>query len=163
MEIFDYAIQMEKDGEQYYREQAKMSADRGTISILTLLADAEVKHRELFEALKQQKPIDLAQDTVLTDAKNVFVQMRESKEDISAVSSQKQLYEKALELENQSEVFYRKATEQTNDTKHRPIFERLAAEEHRHAIVIENILEFITRPDPGHWLEDAEWYHIDEY
>jgi rubrerythrin len=163
MDIFDYAIQMEKDGEAYYRELAKKSTDRGIRTILTLLADDEVEHRELFEALKKKKPFDLAQDTVLSEVKNIFVQMRESKEDIGAAKKQKELYEKARQLEDKSEAFYRKAAEETSDSKQKTLFIRLAAEEHHHAIVIDNLIEFITRPDPGNWLENAEWHHLDEY
>jgi hypothetical protein len=39
----------------------------------------------------------------------------------------------------------------------------LAAEEKKHLRIMENIVEFVSRPEPGNWLENAEWYHLDEY
>jgi hypothetical protein len=37
----------------------------------------------------------------------------------------------------------------------------LADEEKKHMILMENLIEFVSRPDT--WLENAEWYHLDEY
>ena len=44
MNVYDYAMQLEKDGEDYYREAAGLSANTGLTRILTMLADAEVVH-----------------------------------------------------------------------------------------------------------------------
>ncbi|MFH1613968.1 MAG: ferritin family protein [Planctomycetota bacterium] len=50
VDIFDYALQMEKDGESFYREIAQKTSNKGLQAILTMLADEEVKHdqRQLF-------------------------------------------------------------------------------------------------------------------
>jgi hypothetical protein len=29
--------------------------------------------------------------------------------------------------------------------------------------MLDTIVEFVSRPEPGNWLENAEWYHTDEY
>ncbi len=42
MDIYDYAIQMEKDGETYYRELGRKSKAEGLQFIFTILADEEV-------------------------------------------------------------------------------------------------------------------------
>jgi len=39
----------------------------------------------------------------------------------------------------------------------------LAKEEANHLRIMENIVEFVTRPEPGNWLENAEWHHLNEY
>ena len=44
MNIFDFAMQMEKDGEEYYREIARKTQDRGIETIMTTRAEAEVTH-----------------------------------------------------------------------------------------------------------------------
>lgn len=53
MEAYDYAIQMEKDGEDYYRNLATKHSDRGIVEILTLLANDEVRHRKVLEMMKR--------------------------------------------------------------------------------------------------------------
>jgi rubrerythrin len=45
----------------------------------------------------------------------------------------------------------------------RQILLRLAGEEDRHCRIMENIVAFVARPEPGNWLENAEWHHLDEY
>ena len=163
MDLFDYAIQMEKDGESYYRELATKSSDRGVATILTRLADAEVGHRKLFEALKKDTQVELVKDTAISDVKNIFARMKESKSEIRVDSDQTELYRKAQKLESESETFYRDNAARTSDPNQKAILERLADEEKGHYAVLENLIEFISRPDPGNWLENAEWHNLDEY
>ena len=48
MNIYDFAIQMEKDGEAYYRELGERSKQEGLKYIFTLLADEEKELCNLF-------------------------------------------------------------------------------------------------------------------
>ena len=54
MDIYEYAMQMEKDGEDLYREVASRTANKGLRTILAMLADAEVKHYKLFQNMKKR-------------------------------------------------------------------------------------------------------------
>jgi hypothetical protein len=36
-------------------------------------------------------------------------------------------------------------------------------EEDKHLRIMENIVEFVSRPEPGNWLENAEWHHLETY
>ena len=40
---------------------------------------------------------------------------------------------------------------------------QLAKEEEKHLRIMENVVEFISRAEPGKWLENAEWHHLDTY
>ena len=57
-EIFDLAIQIEKNGETFYRDALKQISNPSLRSLLQWLADQEVKHREWFahknEAVKTE-------------------------------------------------------------------------------------------------------------
>jgi rubrerythrin len=44
---------------------------------------------------------------------------------------------------------------------HKEIFLKLADEEKKHYFLLENIIDFVSRPQK--WLENAEFYHLDEY
>jgi rubrerythrin len=48
-----------------------------------------------------------------------------------------------------------------NDLSQKGLFLQIAEEEKKHYWILENILNFISRPQ--NWLENAEWYHLDEY
>ena len=41
------------------------------------------------------------------------------------------------------------------------IFQKLAEEEKKHYFLLENIIQFVSRPET--WLENAEFYHLEEY
>lgn len=161
MEIFEYAMQMEKDGENFYRKASEESPNRGVKTILTMLADEEVRHYNVIEKMKSAEPPQLADSTILTDAKNVFAQLKESGEKFTSQTNQIKLYQKALDIEKQSRDFYTEKAGEVSDKSPKELFLRLAREEQKHYVLVENIIDFVSRPDT--WLENAEFYHLDEY
>jgi rubrerythrin len=160
MDIFDYARQMEKDGESYYRELAGRTGNAGLKSILTMLADEEVKHYDAIERIGAARP-NAAATTVLTDAKNVFAQMKESGQGRDVDPEQTELYRKALDIEKKSQDFYETKADEVEETYQKGVFLRLAEEESKHYFLLENIIEFVSRPET--WLEDAEFNHLEDY
>ncbi len=161
MNIFDFAMQMEKDGEQYYRNSAQKTQNAGLKKILGMLADAEVKHYDILQKMKKNETTQLPDSEILSHVKNIFVQMKEEKDTLDVNVGQKVLYKKGQEIEKKSQEFYTgKAAEATNPSQ-REIFLKIADEEKRHYVILENIINFISRP--YNWLENAEWYHLEEY
>ena len=68
---------------------------------------------------------------------------------------------KAQDIEKKSRDFY---TEKANEVKQeyqKDIFLKLAEEEKKHYFLLENIIDFISRPET--WLENAEFNHLEEY
>ena len=164
MDIFTFAMQMEKDGEQYYSELSVKTDNKGIKTILTLLADAEVKHYQILETMSREadNPV-LAKDTIFQNAKNIFQQMKDDKAAMNIASdvSYVGLYKEALDIESKSKSFYLEKADDVSNQAHKEILLQLAEEEKRHMVLINYIIEFISRP--ATWLENAEWYHLDEY
>ncbi len=160
MDIFEYAMQMEKDGESFYRQVA-LQTGRGIKAILTMLADEEVRHYKAIEKMKSAQPVQLAGSTILADAKNVFAQLKESGEEFTSETNQISLYKRALEIEAESRDFYNEKTDKVSEQNAKELFLKLAREEQKHYVLIENIIDFLSKPDT--WLENAEFYHLDEY
>ena len=72
--IFEYAMQMEKDGEDYYRQLAQKIDNNGMKTILTMLADEEVKHYNAIEKIKKQKTqIAESEVLILTSMRPSFI------------------------------------------------------------------------------------------
>lgn len=165
MDIYAFAMQMEKDGEKYYRQLAKESTIEGLGNIFTMLADEEVKHFNVIEKIsRKEKDPQLVETKILDNVKNIFVGMKEAKEDYHIDSTKASSeYRKACVIEEESRTFYLEKAELTKDEHTRKIFLRLAQEEANHLRIMENIVEFVTRPEPGNWLENAEWHHLNEY
>lgn len=53
-EIFQFAIQIEVNGEEFYRSQAKKVREKAVKSLFENLADDEIKHRKIFEGLAEK-------------------------------------------------------------------------------------------------------------
>ena len=160
MDIFKFAMQMESDGEQYYHRLASQANDSALASVLNMLADDERKHYNTLERMKDQDT-GMAKTTILNDAKNVFVEISRKEEKTEAATDQVEPYTKAMEIERQSEDFYRQKAVDVQQEYQKGLFLRLAEEEHKHYILLEKIIEFISRPKT--WLENAEFNHLDEY
>ena len=160
MDIYDYAMQMERDGEDLYRDLANKAANKGLRSILTMLADAEVKHYKLFENMKRNDKVVVADTSILNDVKNVFVTMKQEKS-VEADVSQTELYRKAQGIEKLTQDFYLDKAGKVEDKSQSGVFLKIADEEKRHYLVLESIINFVNRPES--WLENAEWYHLEEY
>ena len=83
------------------------------------------------------------------------------------------IYQFAMQMERDGEKYYReliekesrqfyleKANEVEGETQKRLLL-KLGEEEQKHEFLMENLVEFITRPET--WIENAEWRHLDEY
>ena len=160
VDILEYAMQMEKDGEDCYRQLAQQTANKGLKTILVMLADEEVKHYNAVEKMKTVKP-RIAETTILTDAKNVFVQIKESGESFDFDTTQIWLYRKARDIEKESRDFYLEKADKVAEEYQKELFLRLAEEEKKHYFLLDNIIEFVSRPEQ--WLENAEFYYLEEY
>ena len=160
MGIFEYAMQMEKDGENFYRGLAEKVSNKGVKTILTMLADEEVKHYEILSKAQSEEE-KLPETTILDDAKNVFMQMKEGAGEFDVGVGQVELYREAREIEERSRGFYLEKSEQVEQGRHKELFLKVADEEKKHCFLLDNIIEFVSRPE--HWLEDAEFYHLEEY
>ncbi len=160
MDIYKYAMQMELDGRQFYLDLAKKTNNTGIKSILTMMAESEAKHYNVILSMQKNDKIQYSADTeVLTNVKNIFMKMKKEK-DIDVDVSQVEFYKKALEVETNSEKFYLERADDEKDPHRKEIFLTLANEEKSHCVLLENIVNFVSQP--VNWLENSEWYHVDE-
>jgi len=160
MNVFDFAMQMEKDGEAYYRELAESTDNTGLKAILKFLADEEVKHYIIFKKLKEGKQDSLPASNILNDIQNVFVEMKEKGDNYDFDAAQVDFYKKAWDTEKKSEIFYREKAEETNVVHEKKLLIKVAEEEKCHAEIIEGIIEFIK--EPNSWMENAEWRRMSD-
>jgi rubrerythrin len=160
MNIFDFAMEKEKFSEDYYRQLAAKSNNKGLETVFNMLADEEARHYRIVSDMKKDVIPDIAETVVLSNAKNVFTKMRESAQNFNFNISQVELYKKALKIEEQSRDFYLEKADEVAESQ-KEIFLKLADEEKKHYFLLENIIDFVSRPQT--WLENAEFYHLEEY
>ncbi len=161
MNVFDLAMQMEKDGEKYYQHLAEKTANAGMKKILGQLALDEAKHFQVLQKLKESNRVELDSTPILGKSKHIFQQLQEEKNWEDLPTTQIDLYRKAKDIETKSFTFYMEKARESGDPRVQKMFFLIAEEEKRHEFLLENILQFISRPQT--WLENAEFNHLDQY
>jgi rubrerythrin len=160
MDIYEFAMQMERDGEKLYRELASQSREQGIARILSMLADDEAKHYSIVNQMRQAaQPQQMARTEVLTNAKNVFAEMQGKSFDLKGTAVE--LYRQAQDIELRSEEFYRGKAQEVSRPAHKELFLKIAEEEKRHYTLLDYIIEFLSRP--YEWMENAEFNHLEDY
>jgi rubrerythrin len=161
MDIFEFAMEKEKFSENYYRELAGKTGNKGLKNILNMLADEEAKHYKVVQQMRKETPEKITDTNVLANAKEVFQKMRESTEKFNFDISELQLYEKAKDIEQETKQFYLEKSDEVDNPDQKEIFKKLANQEQKHFIILENICDFVAKPQ--YFLENAEFHHIDNY
>jgi rubrerythrin len=152
---------MEKDGEKFYREIAEKNKNNSGLKIIfTMLANEEAKHYGIIKAMEEGtfSPID---SSILNDINNIFEMMKTRPDALNINASQVELYRQAQDIEIQSEKFYLDMINDSERDQNKIVFGKLAEEEKKHCLLLENIIEFVDKPQM--WLENAEWNHLEEY
>jgi len=135
MDIYQFAMKMEKDGENYYRELSKRTHQEGLRHILTFLANEEVKHYKVVEQLsrKVENPF-MEEERVFENVKNIFIKMKETERDLHFDASEADLYRKAQKIEKESRQFYQEKANEVEGESQKQMLLRLAEEEKKHEL-----------------------------
>lgn len=146
MNIFDFAIKMEVDGDAFYQKLSEQSTDPHLKAIFLRLSQDEQKHRDVFLELKEAgKEILMASTTVLDDARTVFDSFASSwrsflpQTDLGA-------YKLALDMEAKSSRLYGEAAASEKEPATKKLLLKIADEEHKHYVVLENLYDFALAP-----------------
>jgi rubrerythrin len=158
MNPYDFAIQMSRDGEKFFRTLTKRVKRPGLRKILVTLATDQSTHRRHFEKMKKAERTSLPDASNLTEAVNPFAQrlkrlVRGERLDENLPPAE--LYRRGQELDKECEDFYRKRAARVKNPRLKQALLGVAEEQRKHHITLEHLINFILEPQQG--LEDAEW------
>lgn len=161
MDIFEYAREFEKEAEAYYRELAGKVSNKGLKNIFNWLVSEEIKHQDILRKMKENITVQVLETNILKNAKEVFERMKEEKEEFSFDNLELESYRQAQKLEQKSKDFYLQKSQEAENKTQGGVFLSIAKEEEKHYFLLENIIDFVSRPQT--WLENAEFCHLEEY
>ena len=162
MDVFEFAMKIELEGKAWYEKQAETTQNPRLRSILLEMAQDEQEHYELFKRMKDEGGFSggTPSSDVLDKVKVFFEEM--SIEEANAFpSAEVEAWKQLRDNEGNAEKFYREKAAEAKDEASRKALTLIADEERKHHHLIDNMIEFLTRPST--WLEDAEWRHIEAY
>ncbi len=155
MNVYEYAMKVEKEGEAYYRELAAVATNPGLKRIFNMLAEEEVKHYNVFKNMMKKEALDLDKLDLITDTKTIFQTLNEEKNSVDLDKEQIQFYKDAIAREENSHNFYADKACEIEDEKEKAIFLQIAEEETKHKKVLEEIVLFLE--EPADWVASAEF------
>jgi rubrerythrin len=155
MNVYDYAMKVEKDGEAYYKELASKAPNAGLKKVFTILAEAEVRHYNVFKSMRDKDGQDIKSLDISTDTKTIFETLQAQKESVDFGEDEVKFYEDAIKREEDSYQFYVDKANELSDENEKEVFLNIAQEEVKHKAILENILTFIQEPD--NWVGSAEF------
>jgi len=161
MNSLDFALKMELDGENYYKELSEKNKDNSLHVVFDVLAEEEEYHYKFIKEKISKSMGDLKRNKALGESRNVFDMSSKIISEIKATPDQMDAYVLALGFEKKSVELYGKLlAEATNDDDKR-IFEALVKEEQCHYNLIEDMIDILIKPKD--WVEAAEFGITKEY
>ena len=160
MDIFEFAMNFERDSEEYYNNLYTKCTNRILKPILKMLAEDEVKHYKILVEMKNNIKVNLNQTNILKDSKEVFIKLK-SDIDLNEIDDMSILLEKAKKFEIKSKDYYLKKSEEVIGNDQKIVLKEIAKQEEQHYFLLDNLMEFLSRPKS--WVENAEFNHLDEY
>lgn len=161
MNILEFAINMELDGEKYYNDQAEIINDKNLKNIFLILAKDESSHAKILQDKSNNLSYDLKSNETLSEAKNLFKGIKDFKNEIKLNLDQLDLYRVALEKEKESIDLYEKLLSQSEDSESKKLFEFLINQEKDHYTTLEEIVSQLNKSND--WVEAAEFGIRPEY
>ena len=155
MNILEFAINMELDGEKYYNDQAEIINDKNLKNIFLILAKDENSHAKILQDKSNNLSYDLKSNETLSEAKNLFKGIKDFKNEIKLNPDQLDLYRVALEKEKESIDLYEKLLSQSEDNESKKLFEFLIDQEKDHYTTLEEIVSQLNKSND--WVEAAEF------
>lgn len=160
MNIFEFAIKMEQDGKAFYEKLARESHHPGLQTIFTRLAEDEQKHCDIFLDLRGgAKDVAMADSTSLEFSKNVFATLPPCSG--TDVKVDLESYRYAMKIEADSFRLYEDAAKEEKESRAKDLLLKIAAEEHKHFQILENIYSFVNAPNQ--YLAWGEFSNLEEF
>lgn len=162
MELYDYALNFERENYEFYKKCADKSKNKQLKQIFEYLAKEEKKHEQIVLALKKDQTKEFHSD-IMPRAQKVFEEIANeiSEDNYIYEEDHIEVYRKAALMEDESQNFYEKKANEAKSESVSEVLKTLAKEEKRHSLIINHILEHLERPQE--WVEDAEFNKMTEY
>jgi rubrerythrin len=165
MGILDEAITLEERAQAMYLEASRHMTDPGATMLTELLADEEGKHaaalREV-QAGADELPTGVVAPPLLDEIHElVGAAVEGGSSTLFEDASMRDVLSRAMEVERETERFYREHAETVDDPLVKELLLQLGRRELEHYQLASSLLEYFDRP--REWVESAEFGTRPEY
>jgi len=154
MDQMKFALQMERQGFDYYSKAAQKAANPAAQRMLLSLADDEKKHEKIILELMDGKIANI--DTPpLKGVKNVFQQLVDQNKSFAAEDDLIKVCKEAAQVEKKSAELYQQLADQTDNPQQKDIWLTIKKEEEKHLRLLTLTFDYVDEPNMV--LENAEF------
>ncbi|MFQ5607660.1 MAG: ferritin family protein [Candidatus Zixiibacteriota bacterium] len=161
LEPFKIALRIELEGKKFLSEAAEKSEHPAAKRTFEFLASEEDAHaakiQRMYQAIAETgESIDPETDEEEAPQKIQEFNRRlaELKDTMKATDRDIEAYKAALEMEEDTEEFYRDRLNETDDANIKRIYRYLIAEERAHSIMLKSCLSFME--SPSEWFKEQK-------
>jgi len=158
LEPFRIALKIEREGKKFLLEAAEKSEHPAAKRTFEYLASQEDNHAEKIQKMYQAisdtgESIPMEEDSESPEEKIAGFNRRlaELKDEVRATAGDIEAYKTALEMEEDTEEFYREKIKETDDPNIKRIYEYFISEESAHSVMLRSCLDFME--DPASWFK----------
>lgn len=155
MKNLEFAINMELEGEQFYRSQAALHKGTGLEVVCLILAEDERRHADILTAKLDQTDWTFDDEHTLVREAGIFHNIDDLKSEIRTIPTQKDFYMEAAKKEKQSIDLYKDCLDQAKNESDIDLFNYLINQEEHHFDMLDDLTGMLTHAEE--WVEDAEF------
>ncbi len=157
MDVFEFAMKLEHEGEAFYRAQADRNKDNHLFGMFISLADDEHMHAEILG--KKAGDWKKLPKSNLPEELSIFKDEEYFKSEYKEVPDQLDFYREALAKEQESIDLYNKIKEDNKENV--KIFDYLISQEKKHYNLIYDLITLLERVES--WVESPEFGVREDY
>lgn len=145
MNVLEFALKREKESEETYRQLAKESKSEGLRKIFKMLAEEESNHFLVVEEIKYDLKV-LSPLSGKIDPEAIVSYFVNDESGFYVPENELETYKECLKVEEQSRDFYKDEAKKARSAEVKEALLLLAEEEHKHMMLLENIIEHVSHP-----------------
>lgn len=163
MNLFDFALQMERDAADFYQKLSQAASDQGYRRFFADLAsDHEERLRFIESVRSDDQRTDGASWQVVDEVCSPWRVTPEQPAEVEGPDGGlAEAYRYALELETAEVHCFSSMLAKTDSDKVKKTLQKIAEEEHRHVEDFRNVYDFINAPNQ--YLAAGEFSNLDEF
>ena len=161
MNVFDCAIKMEEEARKNYEKLADAATVPELKNLFTMLAAAELEHRDALVEIKESNKSPKAQFKALKEASCLFKPLLAKRDLMAELKEVPDAYQHVVKEEEKGASLYEELAANAKDEGTREILIKIAAEERKHLSIVENIYSFVE--SPKNFLAWGEFSNLKEY
>lgn len=161
MNVFDFAMEIERSGRNFYRSVARETGSAGVRTIFSMMAEDEQKLLERFRAMKAAVRSTTMQDSsVLEGVASTLKDILNEREALQ-ITDDLEAYQHVTGVEAAICRLYEDAAQREPNPEVQGLLRRIAAEERRELESLQRLFDFVNAPNE--FLAWGEFSNLNEF